>query len=238
MRYAILTDIHANLEALEKAVDAAERRGLDQWVVLGDTIGYGANPNECYDWVMQNAAINLMGNHEKALLDQTLRVHFSEPARLAIDWTEQVLAAKYKEHIAKLPYTAATEKVTFVHASLNEPKDFHYLLSFSEAEPSFRLLKTPVCVFGHTHLPTCFEEVARSSRMLPPGTLEMEPGRRYILNPGSVGQPRDRDPRLAFGMLDDEAMTFEVMRLHYDNQRTARKIRTAGLPVYLADRLL
>jgi diadenosine tetraphosphatase ApaH/serine/threonine PP2A family protein phosphatase len=137
-----------------------------------------------------------------------------------------------------LPYIATTGKATFVHASLHEPKHFHYLLSFEEAEPSFRLLKTTICVFGHTHLPTCFEEVARSARMLPPGTLEMEPGRRYILNPGSVGQPRDRDPRLAFGILDDEAMTFEVVRLHYDNQRTARKIRTAGLPAYLADRLL
>ena len=238
MRFAIFSDIHSNLEALETAVSHAQNQKVDEFIVLGDTVGYGANPNECFDWVIQHAAVNLLGNHEKAVIDPKTRDWFNPMAREAIVWTSKVMKKNLKALIAPLPYLRVDKRVSYAHGSLHEPEAFHYLVSFEDTEDSFKKLESPVCFVGHTHIPSCFCEKKRSAEYLEPGVVELKKGERYILNPGSVGQPRDHDPRLSFGLFDDERHSFEIIRLEYENQKAAEKIRKAGLPHYLADRLL
>ncbi len=238
MRYAILSDIHSNLEALETAAGHAETKQIDRWIVLGDTVGYGANPNECFEWVVNHAQLFIMGNHEKAVIDPKLREWFNPLAREAIIWTAGILAEPLKKRIADLPFLKIEKGITWTHGSPDKPEDFRYLTRFEDAAPSFQSMENDVCFVGHTHVPCCFCLSRKSTEYLAPGVTELAAGERYILNPGSVGQPRDRDPRLAFGIYDDTAKTFEIIRLEYDNQKAAEKIRKAGLPRYLADRLL
>lgn len=238
MRWAVFSDIHANWEALETAVDYTRSHSVDQYAVLGDTIGYGANPNECLDWVVKNAAVQVMGNHEQAIHDAALRDGFTDFAREAIFWTDKVLEPSLKGQIRGLDYVRKYSDLTFAHGSVHEPETFHYLKNFGEARPSFAVLETPVCFIGHTHTPCCFCESAGTAAYLPPGTLALDPRERYILNPGSVGQPRDRDWRLSFGIYDTQKQTFQIVRLEYDNKKAAEKIRKAELPRFLADRLL
>lgn|SRR3989338_4826518 len=238
MSFAVFSDIHANLEALETAVDYVKNRGITRFVALGDTVGYGANPNECFEWALNQAAVNLFGNHERALIQPGLKEQFNPYAREAIEWTAKVLKPELLERIPDLSYSRIEDGFTFVHGSPYQPEEFHYLMNFEDAGPSFRQMRTNVCFVGHTHVPACFCEEKKSMEYLAPGLRKIETGERLILNPGSIGQPRDRDPRLSFGIYDPEAPSFELVRLNYDNHKAAGKIRKAGLPSFLADRLL
>ncbi len=238
MRCAILSDIHANLEALETVISHAKALQVDRWVVLGDSIGYGANPNECLDWVFEHADQRVTGNHEAAVVDPQIRSWFNPAARASSKWTEKTLSERLKAKILDIPWVAAEGDAVFVHGSLDEPEAFHYLFTFDDAAGTFRKMQTAVCFVGHTHLPGCICEGERTAKLLPPGLLALKEGERYILNPGSVGQPRDADPRSAYGIYDSMQRTFEIFRLPYDNIKTADKIRKAGLPRSLADRLL
>ena len=238
MKFAVFSDIHANLEALETAVSFAEGRGIQRFVVLGDTIGYGADPNDCFEWVLNHASVNLFGNHERALIEPELKNKFTPLALEAIEWTGKILKPKFIEKIPDLSYIHLEEGITFTHGSPNDPEAFHYLMSFEDAINSFQVLQTEICFVGHTHIPGCICEQKQSAEYLKPGIFTLETNERFILNPGSVGQPRDLDPRLSFGIYDPEARTFEIVRLEYDNRKAAEKIRKAGLPSYLADRLL
>ena len=238
MRYAILSDIHSNWEALETALDYLAKEKIDECWVLGDSVGYGADPNECLGWVLEKAKVALLGNHEQAVVDEKLRDWFTGDARTAIEWTAKVLKSEHKNRIQKLNFIHIASSLTAAHGSPDQPEEYRYLFSFEDARPSFRAFQTPLCFVGHTHLPSLFTESTEFSRYLPPGSYELKKGERYILNPGSVGQPRDRDPRLAFGIFDDAAWTFELVRLKYDNEKAARKIQEAGLPLFLAARLL
>lgn len=238
MRYAILSDIHSNWEALEAALGYLSKEKIDEYWILGDSVGYGANPNECFGWVLEKARVALLGNHEQAVVDPKLRDWFTGDARRAIEWTAGILKEEYQRKIAGLNYLHAASSLTAVHGSPDKPEEYRYLFSFEDARPSFRALETPICFVGHTHLPSLFTESTESARYLSPGSYELKKGERYILNPGSIGQPRDQDPRLAFGIFDDETWAFELVRLKYDNEKAARKIQEAGLPLFLAARLL
>ena len=237
-RSAVLSDIHANWEALETAADYCRKQKIGQFLVLGDTIGYGANPNECFRWVLENASAVILGNHEKAMLDVNLRREFNDWAREASDWTAEVLAPELKKEIPKLAYLKIENGVTLAHGSPDNPEEFRYLMSYSDARPSFGQMETQICFVGHTHVPSCFLESAGTAFYLGPGVQTLKKNERTILNPGSVGQPRDQDKRLSFGIWDPEKWTFEIVRLEYDKRTAAEKIRKAGLPPFLADRLL
>lgn len=238
MRHAVLADIHSNWEALETALGHLKKQKIDEYWVLGDTIGYGANPNECFGWMIQNAQVALTGNHERAMVDPEILEWFNPAARTAAEWTAEALKPEYRQKIQELPFLHINLFATMAHGSPDDPREFRYLFSFDDARLSFHAFETPLCFVGHTHVPSIFSEASESVRYLPPGTYELERNERYILNPGSLGQPRDRDPRLACGIFDDRQWTFEIVRLEYDNQKAADKIRKAGLPAYLADRLL
>ena len=255
MSFAVFSDIHANLEALETAVSCAQGRGITRFAVLGDTIGYGADPNECLEWVFAHAAVNVYGNHERALVQPELREQFNSWAAEAIEWTAGILDPKLTQKIRELTFMRIEDGISFVHGSPDRPEEFRYLFNFGDCEDSFRQMQTDICFTGHTHVPCCFCEQKKSAEYLAPGKIvipRLDRGiqhtdsrfrgndvpLRVILNPGSVGQPRDRDPRLSFGIYDSEVRTFEIVRLDYDNQKAAAKIRRAGLPSFLADRLL
>lgn len=238
MRYATLSDIHSNWEAFETALDYLSKEKIDEYWVLGDSVGYGANPNECLGWVLEKAKVALLGNHEQAVVDTKLRDWFTGDARTAIEWTAQVLESEYKDRIRGLNFVHIAPLLTAAHGSPDQPEEYRYLFSFEDARPSFKAFQTPLCFVGHTHIPSLFIESTESVSYLSPGPYRLKKDERYILNPGSIGQPRDQDSRLAFGIFDEEAWTFELVRLKYDNQKAARKIREAGLPLFLAARLL
>ena len=238
MQYAVLSDIHSNWEALERALAHLKEHKIYNFWILGDTIGYGANPNECFEWAVQNGHVHLLGNHEKVVVDPGLLEDFTEDARKADEWTARVLKPEFRKRIEQLPYVHMVTSATLVHGSPHEPHEFHYIFSAKEAWPAFHAFETALCFVGHTHVPALFKESSDKVRYLEPGIYELERNEHFILNPGSVGQPRDSDRRLSFGIFDDKAWTFEIVRLEYDNMKAAEKIRKAGLPRFLADRLL
>ena len=238
MQHAVLSDIHSNWEALETAVSYLKKKKIHEFWVLGDTLDYGADPNECFGWVLQNSHAHVMGNHEKAAIDPDLLNEFTEEACESGKWTAGVLKPEFRQRIRELPYVYTKTSATLVHGSPHEPHKFHYLFSTKDAWPAFHAFETALCFVGHTHVPSLFRESSDKVQYLAPGVHEIERNEHFILNPGSVGQPRDGDRRLSFGIFDDKAWTFEIIRLEYDCEKAAAKIRQAGLPKNLAERLL
>jgi diadenosine tetraphosphatase ApaH/serine/threonine PP2A family protein phosphatase len=238
MRYAVFADIHGNLEALEAALEYAEKQQLSGFMVLGDSVGYGANPNECLEWAFQNAELHVLGNHEAAAIHGTIREKFTFSAREAIDWTVGRLKPELLARVRKLPYLKIDGNVTLAHGTLHSPEEFHYLFDESDAFKSFLALRTSLGFVGHSHVSSFFSEKEGAGGYLKEGVLKLRNNERYLLNPGSIGQPRDRDPRLSFGVLDEDKLTFEIVRLPYDNKKASQKIMAEGLPSSLAYRLL
>jgi predicted phosphodiesterase len=240
MRVAVLSDIHANREALE-AVEArlAELR-VDQVWFLGDAVGYNADPGWCLARVKALAACSVRGNHDKTVSDPANLDWFNEVAREALVWTRRQLDGRGLELLAELPRgpLAAGERWVLCHGT---PADEdQYLIQARQAESAFRFLTanfpgTEVAFFGHTHVPVI---VAEKGRTLPPQErFVLRPGVRYLINPGSVGQPRDRVSLASFGVLDEGEGVYEHYRVPYPIETTQRKILAAGLPRALADRL-
>lgn len=238
MRYAVFADIHGNLEALEVAAEYTQKRRISGYFCLGDSIGYGANPNECLNWTFQNAKFHVLGNHEVAVIDEKLREDFSDAAHKAIDWTARRLTPELTAKIKTLPYVLTKDNATLTHGTFYGPEEFHYLFDENDAYKSFLALRGAVGFVGHTHVPCFFDETKRASGRLQEGVFKLQKSGRYLLNPGSIGQPRDGDPRLSFGIFDEDELTFEIVRLPYDNKKAAEKIMAEGLPPGLAYRLL
>ncbi len=240
MKYAIVSDIHSNLEALNVVIEEIEKRKVDHIICLGDVVGYGANPSECLAIITDEAEAIIMGNHDQAVEDVELRNYFNDWAKTAIEWTAKKLTSEEKRKIRNFSPIVIDQKanVTWSHSSIHEPEEFHYLFQFMDAESSFKKLETNFGFFGHTHIPSFFSAKSKEARYLPAGQYQLFKNEHYLINPGSVGQPRDRNPKLSFALFDSSELMLEVIRLDYDNQKAADKIRKAGLPEYLADRLL
>jgi putative phosphoesterase len=217
MRIAIISDIHSNLEALKRAQVEIEREKVDEVVCLGDIVGYGANPNECVDIVKSLTAHVLLGNHDNPF------------ARIAAEWTADTLTEDNKDYLAALPFTVERNGILFVHASPLKPEEWNYVLTPSDAAENFDAMPTDVCFIGHSHVPEVFGE--------DPWTRNIVRGEKFIVNVGSIGQPRDGNPKLSFGIFDTELWGYRNVRLDYDIELAAFKIKKAGLPKNLADRL-
>jgi len=230
MRFAIISDIHSNLEALSTALEAIKTEAVDQILFLGDVVGYGANPNECVDLVRKRCPIVLLGNHDLAAVDLSTADFFTANAKTAARWTAQELTPENKDFLKRLPYTAVIEGVQLVHSSPYEPEEWHYIISESDARRMFPYFNETICFVGHSHVPGVFAESS--------STEEVRRGERFVVNVGSIGQPRDGNPNLSFGVFDSSQWEYRNIRLEYDAERAARKIREAGLPRALADRLL
>jgi predicted phosphodiesterase len=230
MRLAIISDIHSNLEALTKALEIIQQHSADKIICLGDIVGYGANPNECVELVRSHCSEIVLGNHEDALNHpETLR-HFSEHARSAIVWTHKHLTKQNLNYLQALPLEKSMDGIRFVHATPCTPESWKYLFSDDDAAETFPCFTEAICFIGHTHFPVIFSETGRVC-----GVSKTE---RFIVNVGSIGQPRDRNPQLSFGLFDTDRWTYENVRAAYDIETASRKILDTDLPSRLAHRLL
>lgn len=229
MRVAILSDIHANLQALTKALEIIDRLHIDEIYCLGDIVGYGANPNECIDLIRTRAKFCVLGNHDLAALDPSHARYFTKPGQISARWTHRVLTDANLSYLHALPYRVDLEHCTLVHASPSQPEAWEYVLSLGIAARQFSAFATPLCCIGHTHVPSICGEDLR--------TFTFKRGVRYLLNAGSVGQPRDGNPQLCFGVLDLTAWSYKTTRADYDVRAASKAITDAGLPSVLAIRL-
>lgn len=236
MPHLILSDLHGNLEALEAVLAHAE--GLyDRILCLGDLVGYGAEPNAIVDWTRKNAAAIVRGNHDKAGAGLDDLETFSPLARASALWTRTVLTPESRAYLERLPRGPLPyEGTDLVHGSPADEDE--YLISTEDALPLRAYLGAQVTFFGHTHVQGGFLLAQRAAMRIPPaGVLQIERKYFYLVNPGSVGQPRDGDPRAAYALWSPEERTVEYRRAAYDVDRAAAKIRAAGLPDFLAARL-
>lgn len=230
MRLAIISDIHSNLEALTRALLVIDQHHVDEIYCIGDVVGYGANPNECLDLVRERCSVILLGNHDKASVDLFEAADFTLHARLAIEWTARALANRHKEFIRSLPLTAQLDDLFFVHASPYQPEQWHYVISDMDTEAAFECFTQRLCFIGHTHVAHVFPEEQ--------STQDRKGAPRAIINVGSIGQPRDSNPKLSFGLIDTVDGNYQNIRTEYDNRTAAQKIIQAGLPRILGERLL
>jgi predicted phosphodiesterase len=239
----ILSDLHSNLHALRAVLRFARRRAIHRFVFLGDLVGYGANPNQLLDKVRElRPRFMVRGNHDKVCAGLEPDHTFSLPASQAADWTREKLRQDNWRFLVDLPVGPqwVGEDYQIAHgAPMNEDA---YLLHMREISQAFDAFQGQLCFFGHTHLPGCFELNEALGQLnwisLPPGEwFYLQPQCRYLVNPGSVGQPRDRDPRVSFMTFDPKRRRLRLHRLDYDVKGAARTILTAGLHPNLADRL-
>jgi len=239
MRYAVVSDVHANLEALEVVLADLDTRGPDAVVCLGDFVGYGPDPVSCVERLRSRLAGAVVGNHDRAAIEQLDIATFNPFASAAILWTRERLTDEVRHFLGALPETHHTSAFLAVHGSPRNPVE-EYLLDEVAARESFEAAEFQLCLVGHTHVPGVFvhdgERVA-ALPLVPDEPCELMATHRYIINVGSVGQPRDGDPRAAYLWLDEGAGTATLVRLDYPLQKTQEKMTAAGLPPVLAERL-
>jgi predicted phosphodiesterase len=236
MRVAILSDIHANLEALEGVLADARAQACTEFVCLGDIVGYNANPGECVEIIRDLACPVVKGNHDEQASIISSTEGFNELAEEAIDWTRAQLSAEDKTWLSDLRLTRQVHDFTIVHATLDTPGQWGYVFNDLDAVASFTYQHTSLCFFGHTHWPTAFVR-DDSVRRITVGQVVLSAGKKYFINPGSIGQPRDRDWRAAYCILHTDRLVVEERRVKYDLAAAQRKVREAGLSDRLADRL-
>jgi len=229
LKIAVISDIHSNLEALTTALELIRSGGIETTVCLGDIVGYGANPNECVDLVREHCAVVVRGNHDAGVVDTRITDNFSRNARAAIFWTQSQLSAANLDFLASLPLTASLYGLLLVHASPHEPDRWHYIVDAWEARQAMHAFSGSGCFVGHSHVPGIFSARGRETNV--------KQGERFLINVGSIGQPRDRNPLLSFGVFDTDAWSYENVRAEYDIDLAARKILGKGLPATLAQRL-
>lgn len=229
MRIAIISDIHSNLPALIRTLSIIDEEKIDEIYCLGDIVGYGGNPNECVDLIRRRATHCVLGNHDAAAIDTAQANFFTRPGRVAVEWTNTVLSPDNMAYLKGLPYRVDLELCTLAHANPSEPELWDYIMTLHEAEVQFDAFDTSLCFIGHTHVPVLLCEDMR--------TFTLKRDLRYLINVGSVGQPRDGNPHLSFGILDTEAWTYRNVRAEYDIRSAAETIMKNGLPGVLADRL-
>jgi predicted phosphodiesterase len=243
MRYLILSDIHANIDALEAVLAAAPRDTWDRVIVLGDLVGYGAEPNAVIERVRAlDPLVVIRGNHDKAASGIDDGSSFNYVAKLSAQWTSEALSPEHREYLHALPQGPVNidETVEICHGAPFD--EDHYIFDSDDAARALDAASRPLCLFGHTHLPVVFRRhPALFDGFMPEGpddaTLEVIAGINYLVNVGSVGQPRDGDPRAAFGIHDSEASTVVLRRISYPVEIAQRRILSAGLPSSLANRL-
>jgi predicted phosphodiesterase len=242
MQYLVLTDMHGNIDALDAVLQVAGP-GVDQILVLGDLVGYGADPNAVVQRIREiQPRFVIRGNHDKVASGLEEPVDFNPVARRAVQWTREALTPDHREYLAHLP--AGPEIVDdVVEICHGAPFDEDaYIFDELDATRAIAAARRRVCLFGHTHIPVIFASPAGVAREPLESArdglvVRLEPGTRYLINPGAVGQPRDGDPRAAYAVLDTGDMELKMCRVEYDVERAQAKIVAAGLPDVLADRL-
>jgi len=237
LRVGILSDIHGNFHALREVEKKLREKGVDQIWCLGDIVGYGAFPNECVEWVRENCSVALLGNHELGVLGYYDLNLLNDYAAISLTWSRERLKPENLDYLRTLSIQHLTNCCQLVHDTPENPGSMKYILTKEDAYYGLLKQVRDICFFGHTHVPAAYRlwgpEVDRVS--ITP--IYFKAG-RYLINPGSVGQPRDRDPRASFGIADFEEKSFNLYRVEYDSKAAAKEILRAGLPEFLAARLI
>lgn len=237
MKYAILGDIHANLEALTAVLNDAEEQGVTHYACTGDVVGYNADPKTCLHMIKKRECKIVQGNHDYyAACNESMEL-FTPMAQKSIRWTRKQLSPFERKFLRHLPLIVDIENFTLVHSSLSNPHRWNYIFKRKMADANFRNQFNAVCFYGHTHVPLAFVKGENSLEKGFYETLNIRPGYQYLINVGSVGQPRDRNPKAAYVIYDLEAQTVTMRRVDYDMELTQKKIRAAGLPFRNALRL-
>jgi len=238
MKWAILSDVHGNRDALLPVLEDLREQGAEQVAFLGDGVGYGAEPNECLSLIRDLTGWAVAGNHDWGAVGLTDIEKFNPAARAAIVWTGQNLSRANASYLRGLPLLLKCGGITFVHASPAAPGEWDYVVSSLEAEEAFRSLEGDVAFIGHSHRPRAHAlEPGGRLRFVGGDRLRLESGVRYVINVGSVGQPRDGNPDAAYGLYDDSTREYVLRRVSYPIANAQRKILKAGLPSFLANRL-
>ena len=229
MLIGLISDIHGNLPALEAALKKLQELKVDIIYCLGDTVGYGPFPNECVQLVRENCPVALKGNHDSGLLGETSIEDFNQHGLNAILWSQKQVSSQNREYLKGLPFTSVQNGITLAHSSPNRPEAWTYVLTLRAAKENFTAFSTNLCFIGHTHVPVIIGEDSSVNKY--------RAGGRFIINIGSVGQPRDGNPESAFAVYDTTADSYSLLRVPYDIERTAKAISSADLPDFLAKRL-
>ncbi|HBC85966.1 MAG TPA: metallophosphoesterase [Lentisphaeria bacterium] len=263
MKYGIVSDIHANLEALTVVLNKCKENGVEKYICLGDIVGYNANPKECLQMIRSLDLLGCVkGNHDEYVSNNDEEMlGFNQHAKQAVLWTKAQLNDEERDWLSKIPMkqTVRGTNITIVHATLDSPASWGYIFDVHHAMDNFSYQFTPICFCGHSHVPIAFckksftgsnsllveemqewkAEVTEANAGKPDEdpVINIQKGWKYLINIGSVGQPRNRDPRASFAIYDTEANTITRMRLAYDIPTAQRKIKEAGLPERLALRL-
>ena len=236
---AVFADVHANLEALQAVLADMDARAIPQRVCLGDIVGYAANPAQCLGLVRDLGCPVVQGNHDEAAATDIALDEMRDIAQSGIEFARQKLSAEQREYLAALPLTSSGENCQFVHASLNAPGEWHYIMREADAQEHFKVQAAPLCFCGHTHVPTVWHlsNTGDFKSWRGPGRLELPAGGKTLINVGSVGQPRDLCPDACYALCDPHARWVEFRRVTYDIAKARRKIVRVRLPRYAAQRL-
>jgi len=220
MKYAILSDIHANLKALAAVLDDSNAQKCTHYVCLGDIVGYGGKPKECSKIIRDTAMKCVKGNVDEYCSSETTLDRFPPKSAIVVEWTREQLNEADREWLRNLPFVAKADGFTLVHATLDTPQRWQYIFNTLDAEPSFFYQETSVCFFGHTHVPLAFvREASPTGNQVRGGTyskFKVDPSKKYFVNVGSVGQPRDNNPKAAYVVYDMDEATIELRRVDYD----------------------
>jgi len=240
VRYAIISDVHGNLPALEQVIGLLEDRDVGQYLCLGDVVGYGASPNECCQLIQQIEAVCIRGNHDEGAVSPAKEQWFNPEARACLIWTRQQLTEDNRRWLKSLEPTTQVDDMVLCHGSIPDPD--HYTITARDASYSFQATSAPLIFFGHTHYAEWF--TYQSGEAMPVqhqhpegGTCAINEQARYLINPGSVGQPRDRNNQASFAIYDDQQPEVAVYRTPYDIQAAQQMIFDADLPAIMAWRL-
>jgi len=240
MRYAVICDVHSNLEALEVVLAEIRRQEVDRIVHLGDIVGYNINPNECIEILRSENVESIMGNHDAAACGLDDPLWFNSAAKQAIIWTRKRLSKQNREYLRSLPEQLVLDGNILISHGSPENRD-NYILDWMDAMRQFAVMENmsvKMGFFGHSHLPALFAYRGFNHDLEQAGKHTLDRNNLYLVNFGGLGQPRDGDPRTCFGIFDSDEMTVEFFRLKYDVIKCAKKVEAAGLDGYLAERLL
>jgi len=244
MRYLILSDIHSNIDALNACVQRAKNAGYDAAFCCGDLVGYGPNPIEAIDGVRAISAVTIRGNHDRVAAGLDEATQFNPHARHAVYWTRAVLPEAYRQYLAQLPVGPydITAQAQIVHGAITDEDD--YIFTEADADENFVLTSKPLTFFGHSHFPVVFSSDGNGPATQAASyefdefiAVKCEAGKKLLVNPGSVGQPRDGDARASFAIWDADRSRIEFYRVEYDVKRTQERMRAADLSSYLIERL-
>lgn len=244
MRYAILSDIHANLEAFRTAVEYLESENIDRYIFLGDIIGYGANPNECLEIIKNSYKYyGILGNHDAIMINKHTLSYYNPYARKCLDWTKSVLSPQNRQFLQSLPMTRIVDDIQIVHGSPVNPDAWEYMADIDDVRENLDYINHSIFFFGHTHKPAFYIYDIETDILTEPHDINSVDilsldKYRYIVNVGSIGQPRDGNPMTSFGIYDTNQQQIKVIRLEYDTRTACQKILNAGLPSIIAQRIL